>query len=71
MNTLETLNKLTYVENASDFIHEEDKMVQQLCNECTIFLNDDFNTAMSMASLFELSSKIFSWQHQQLKNFLH
>jgi cysteinyl-tRNA synthetase len=29
-------------------------------------MNDDLNTAMVLASLFELSSKIYSWQNAQL-----
>ena len=67
MSALETLNKLTHTENASDFNQQEDSEVKQLCDSCTIYMNDDFNTAMSMASLFELATKIFSWQNQQLK----
>jgi len=67
MNALETLNKLSHEDNATDFISEEDEQVQRLCNQCTEYMNDDFNTAMAMASLFELVSKIYSYQHQQLK----
>src|SRR6185295_14851445 len=67
MNALETINKLKYSENASDFIAEEDQKVRELSESCVQFMNDDFNTAMTMASLFELASKIYSYQHQQLK----
>ena len=50
-----------------DFINEEDQQVKKLCESCTEYMNDDFNTAMAMASLFELASKINSWQNQQAK----
>jgi cysteinyl-tRNA synthetase len=67
MNSLDTLNQLVYEENESEFNHEEDLKVKELCDSCTQFMNDDFNTAMAMASLFELASKIFSWKNGQLK----
>src|SRR5205085_2422933 len=67
MKALETLNNLSYVEKAADFISEEDQQVKQLCESCTEYMNDDFNTAMTMALLFELATKVFSYQHQQLK----
>lgn len=66
LNALDTLNKLSYKENAAHYKEEENNQVLQLINSCTEFLNDDFNTAMAMASLFELSSKIFSWKNEQL-----
>jgi cysteinyl-tRNA synthetase len=66
MNALETLNKLSYRENTSDFREEENAQVLQLINSCTEYMNDDFNSAMAMASLFELSAKIFSWKNEQL-----
>ena len=67
MNALDTLNQLAYTENIADFSKEEDQKVNELCTSCTVFMNDDFNTAMVMASLFELASRIYSYQHQQLK----
>ena len=67
LNAAEITGKLEYKENPSDFIHEENLKVMQLCNECTVYMNDDFNTAMTLGSLFELSSKIFSWKNEQLK----
>lgn len=67
MNALEILNKLSFDEKPDDFIQEEDEKVKRLINECSAFMNDDFNTAMAMASLFELASGIFAWQNQQLK----
>jgi cysteinyl-tRNA synthetase len=67
MNALDLLNKLQYKENAADFDRGEDDEVKRLCDSCTQFMNDDFNTAMTMASLFELASKINAWQNQQAK----
>ena len=66
MNALDALNKLSYKENAAQYKEEENNQVLQLMNSCAEYLNDDFNTAMAMASLFELSSKIFSWKNEQL-----
>ncbi len=60
------LKNLTYNEVASDFNQEEDNIVKQLIDSCTVNMNDDLNTAMVLASLFELSSKIYSWQNAQL-----
>lgn len=67
MNALDTLNKLYYEENTTDYNHEEDNNVLQLIDSLTTYMNDDLNTAMVLASLFELSSKIFSYQNGQLK----
>lgn len=66
MNALETLNKLSYRENSADFNADENTRVLGLINSCTEFMNDDLNTAMAMASLFELSGSIFSWKNEQL-----
>jgi len=35
--------------------HEMDVLVQNLCFECEEFMNDDFNTAMVLSNLFDLS----------------
>jgi cysteinyl-tRNA synthetase len=67
MNALEVLNKLEHKENPSDFDQGEDDEVNRLINSLTQYMNDDFNTAMTMASLFELTSKINAWQNQQAK----
>lgn len=66
MNALDALNKLSYRENAAEFSAEEDAEVRQLIDSCTIYMDDDLNTAMTMGSLFELSAKIFSWKNEQL-----
>nr|MBA2407650.1 cysteine--tRNA ligase [Chitinophagales bacterium] len=61
-----TLKDLAYNEVDSDYNQEEDNIVKQLIDSCTVHMNDDLNTAMVLASLFELSSKIYSWQNAQL-----
>jgi cysteinyl-tRNA synthetase len=66
MNALDALNKLSFKENDAEYKEAENNQVLQLINSCTEYMNDDFNTAMALASLFELSSKIFSWKNEQL-----
>lgn len=67
MNALDIVNRLQYSENPNDFNKDEDEKVNFIIDTITAHLNDDFNTAMAMASLFELATKVFSYQHQQLK----
>jgi cysteinyl-tRNA synthetase len=67
LNALELINKISYTENDKDFDRGEDDEVNRLLASLTEFMNDDFNTAMTMASLFELTSKINAWQNQQAK----
>src|SRR5207249_475352 len=62
----ETLNNLAYKEDTAQQSEQENNDVLQLIDSCTLYINDDFNTAMVMGSLFELASKIFSWRHEQL-----
>lgn len=66
MNALETLDALSYREDAAAFNKQEDEQVRSLIDSCTVYMNDDLNTAMTMGALFELSSKIFSWKNGQL-----
>ncbi|MCS6992189.1 MAG: cysteine--tRNA ligase [Chitinophagales bacterium] len=44
---------------------ETDKKIRELLTSCADHLNDDFNTALTLASLFELASYIFSWHNRQ------
>lgn len=41
--------------------------IQNLCKRCDESMDDDFNTATTLAALFELGSKINAFHHQQLK----
>ena len=45
----------------------EDAAILKSCQSCFDTLNDDFNTAQTLASLFDLASKINALQHGQMK----
>ncbi len=42
-----------------------DEELNALCQQCYDHINDDFNTAMALADLFEMSSKINAYYNQQ------
>lgn len=63
----EVLQKLVYAGNGSAINEELDKQVRQWCQECSEFMNDDFNTAKVLANLFELVPVINSLKGGQLK----
>lgn len=65
MNTLANLNKLEYQESSGSIIDSLDKEIMTLCDRCKEYMDDDFNTAMTLANLFELSSKINAF-HEKL-----
>lgn len=44
---------------------ETDKKIHDLLEACSAHMNDDFNTASTLATLFDLASYIFSWYHKQ------
>ncbi len=57
VNALGLIKKLTYSENGTiDTTLTED--VTRLINECYLNMSDDFNTAKTLAVLFEMSSRI-------------
>lgn len=45
---------------------EEDNQIEKTISACYEAMNDDFNTAQMIASLFELSSKIYSYKNKQV-----
>ncbi len=63
MNAQVSLNKLTHTEANTDTA--EDEAVQQLCAQCNHKMNDDFNTAQTLAVLFELANKINAYTNKQ------
>lgn len=63
----EVLQKLVYAGNGSAINEELDKQVRQWCQECSEFMNDDFNTAKVLANLFELVPVINSLKGGQVK----
>lgn len=65
MNTLVTLEKLEGRGSRSVNENLEDE-IKALVNSCYEHMSDDFNTAKTIASLFELGTKINGFYHQQL-----
>lgn len=51
-----TLNNLVY--KAGDINESEDNEIKAACNDCYKHMDDDFNTPMTLASLFTLVTKI-------------
>lgn len=65
MNTLVNLEKLASAGSGS--VNESlENEIKDLINACYEHMSDDFNTAKTIASLFELGSKINAFYHQQL-----
>lgn len=64
-NALNLLDKLEHPKNNARLDYDEDRNINQLCEQCYEHLNDDFNTAMVVADLFEMSSKINAYYNKQ------
>ncbi len=66
-NGLKVLHKLKF--SADDGVKNEQTIAQinQICDDCYRSMNDDFNTAKTVAQLFDLLKKINSLQAGQLK----
>jgi cysteinyl-tRNA synthetase len=65
MNAFTILDEL----NAADQIQEDEAFNQEiisLCKECYEHMSDDFNTAKTIAALFEMASKINAFKNGQL-----
>lgn len=65
MNSFGRLKSLTY-ENAGKLNETLDKEIKDLCQGCYLNMSDDFNSAKTLANLFELSSKINGFNDNQL-----
>ncbi len=65
LNTQDVLNKLVYAPNESLLDTQLDKTVSEHCDMCIAHLCDDFNTAKTIAVLFELSAIINSFYNKQ------
>jgi len=61
----ELLKQLVYPKE-SIIDTELNNKITTLCNECTEFMNDDFNTAKVVANLFELAPIIYGIKGQQI-----
>jgi len=66
MNALINLGKLAYPEPAGNINEALDKEIFLLCDKCKELMDDDFNTAMTLANLFELAGKINSFHDKLL-----
>jgi cysteinyl-tRNA synthetase len=62
MNTYKTLLALTYVKDDAKNNTSEIAEVKALCDDVYEKMNDDFNTAEAIATLFEMSKKINSYK---------
>jgi cysteinyl-tRNA synthetase len=65
MNGLKTVSELQLDEGHVAQDEKEDKAILKLLDQCSEFMNDDFNTAMLLANLFELTSKINAYKNNQ------
>jgi cysteinyl-tRNA synthetase len=65
MNGLKTVAELQLDEGHVAQDEKEDKAILKLLDQCSEFMNDDFNTAMLLANLFELTSKINAYKNNQ------
>ncbi len=63
MNALKTLDQLEFKGSDAAFDPEKNQAVQDLCAACHEHLNDDFNTALVLADLFELATNVNSWKN--------
>ncbi|MDX2003471.1 MAG: cysteine--tRNA ligase [Chitinophagales bacterium] len=58
MNAYANLKGLAYVKDLQQFNKDRDQEIIALCQQCEDSMNDDLNTALVLAALFELSSKV-------------
>ena len=66
MNALNLLASLTPPEGETASLPDEDAAILKACDACYEHMNDDFNTAQTLADLFELAGKINALHNKQL-----
>jgi cysteinyl-tRNA synthetase len=66
MNSLNIVNALQHSGNINGKDEALEKEITGLCDGCYDLMNDDFNTAMVLANLFELCSKINSFKDKHI-----
>jgi len=66
MNAMSVLNTLHHTGNVNGTDEKLEKEIAALCDGCYDLMNDDFNTAMVLANLFDLCSKINSFKDKHL-----
>ncbi|MEZ4884869.1 MAG: cysteine--tRNA ligase [Chitinophagales bacterium] len=65
MNAQNLLSKLEYTDGGT-IDADLDNQIKEACDNCYTHINDDFNTAMALADLFELANKINAFSNKQL-----
>ena len=65
MNALATVKKLLYT-GSENVVEKEEKEVNALIESLHDYMNDDLNTAQTLAALFELAGKINSYVNERL-----
>jgi cysteinyl-tRNA synthetase len=65
-NGLKVLNKLSFIADEGAKNDQTITQINQICDDCYRSMNDDFNTAKTIAQLFDLLKKINSLQGGQL-----
>ncbi|MCS6916809.1 MAG: cysteine--tRNA ligase [Chitinophagales bacterium] len=65
MEALRLLQRLELPQGGTEQASETDRKVGQLLDSCVQHMNDDFNTASTLAALFDIASYIFAWHHRQ------
>ena len=69
MEMLSSLNELHYPDKDSSkeaFVHEEDTFIRENLEHLYLEMSDDFNTAKTLAVLFELGTKINAFKNKQI-----
>lgn len=67
MNSLNCLEKMQYPASESSINEELDKEILELCDKCKEMMDDDFNTAMTLAVLFDISGKVNSFHDKLIR----
>ena len=63
MSSYKVLQELEFSKPNHSTNVEEDDLINQWCDQCFEYMNDDFNSAQVIARLFELSSKVNSFKN--------
>ncbi|MEL6560736.1 MAG: cysteine--tRNA ligase [Bacteroidota bacterium] len=66
-NGLKLIEKLQFTEDGAETNEKAIKQINQICDNCTYAMNDDFNTALTIGHIFNLLKKINSLQTKNLK----
>ena len=66
-NGLKLLKQLKYADDGAAINEKAVKQINQICDNCTYAMNDDFNTALTIAHLFNLLKKLNSLHTKSLK----